>query len=900
MEQFVGRNPERARVCSWVDRLPDHGGGLVIHGEAGIGKTALTEVAVSRLADRGARVIAITATESEASLPYAVLQQILHPFTRRPDFMRARPRNVLGRAFGSVDGEPPDMFAVGVAVLEVLADVSPETGLLLVVDDAHWVDDSTARVLAFVSRRLAEDPVLAVFVVRSGHSSPLLDAGLEAIELDVLPDDDALELLRTRRPGLTAVEQQSVLRNASGNPLGLVELPSEFASGQDDTMAERLRSAFLGRLRGVAGPTGTLVLLAALSDSDVVADVEAGGRSLGLTDPQIRAGLQEAEATGTVRLRAGRLAFRHPLVRSAVISSVPETERRRAHSALAVVFGDDPDRAVWHRAASLVGADDDVAAALENTAGRAARQGDVAMSLRGWRLAAALSSDPAARMRRSLRLAESAVEAGLLAVAGEALIDIDPDALDDLDAGRLALVQLGIDLHVAQPRRLRGVIDQARRVFEAGETDLAIELVLAVGEDLGAGGFGAQQELSELAQQMTDALPESDPRRLVVLAASDPDLHAGRVAQALLRLDAAELSGTTELLVRVRVNVDADPVLAAMQRRLLDGYRAQGRLRSIASLQPIHAWVEICLADWPEALRAAEEGTRLAVDLGFPRWGTGTLIGEGFIAALRGDHDLAEERIVESERGALAAGAHNVLTGVQLTRGVNHVAQRRYDEAYTALRRSFDPAEPSYHPIQSRWSLGDLAEAAAHLGRVDEIRPLFHRRAEEPMTPWHRMAEAYAAPFLATEPASVEAAYLDALSGVVAAWPTYHVRLSIEHGSWLRRQRRVADAREVLRTARDLADALAMRPWAERARSELRALGATSPPRIPGAWEPLSPQELEVAQLAARGLSNREIGERLFLSHRTVGSHLYRIYPKLGITNRAQLSAALGPSASPD
>jgi DNA-binding CsgD family transcriptional regulator len=905
MDQFVGRNLERARACAWVDRLPHHGGGFVIHGEPGIGKSALTDVAISRVTDRGARVIKITATESEESLTYAALQQILHPFTQRPDFMRTRPRNVLGRAFGTIEGDTPDLFAVGVAVLEVLADVAPETGLLLVVDDAHWMDDSTARVLAFISRRLAEDPVLAIFVVRSGHSSPLLGAGLETIELDALPEDEAIELLRTRRPGLAAIEQQSVLRNAKGNPLGLLELPADFTGGEDGTLAERLRSAFLARVRGVAGPTRALMLLAALNDGDAVWDVEAGGSALGLTDAEIRTALQEAEVTGTVQLGAGRFTFRHPLVRSAIVSSTPENERRSAHSVLAVVFGDDPDRAVWHRAASLVEADEEVASALEDTARRAAQQGDVGVSLRAWKLAARLSSDLVARRRRSLQLAESAMEAGQLDVAAEALSDVDPDALDDVEGGRFALVQLGVDPHVAQPRRLRRIIEQARRIFEAGETDMAIELVLAVGEDLGVGGFGAQDGLSELAQQITAALPESDPRRLVVLATSDPVVYAGRVAQALLSVNAAELSHTTEMLVRVRVNVDADPMLAAVQRRLLDGYRAQGRLRSIALLQPIHTWNEICLADWPEALRAAEEGTRLAEELGFPRWGTSTVIGEGFIAAMRGDHERADALILESERGALAVGANNVLTGVQLTRGVNHLAQGRYDEAFTAFRRSFDPADPSYHPVQAGWSLGDIAEAAAHLGRIDEIRPLFQRNPVQSnpnasSTPWHLMAQAYAAPFLATEPASVEAAYLDALSGVVAAWPTYHARLLIEYGSWLRRQRQIHDARERLRTGRDLADALAMRPWSERARSELRALGADSLPRIPAVWEPLSPQELEVAHLAARGLSNREIGERLFLSHRTVGSHLYLIYPKLGITNRAQLSAALRASPSRD
>ncbi len=896
MDRFIGRTGERELTREWIDRLPETGGAIVITGEAGIGKTAFIDVAVSEAKTRGVRVVTLTATESEVSLPYAALQQIVYTLGPQSRSLRPRPKDVLDRAFGQIGGATPDLFAVGVAVLELLADVDPDSGLLLLVDDAQWLDEATARVLSFASRRLTDDPVLAIFAVRSGHPSPLLSAGLQVIEFAGLTDDDALELLRMHRPSLAAREQHAVLRNAQGNPLGLLELSGRYSREDEGTLAERLRSAFLTRLHGVGVGTRTLLLLAALNESDTIAAVEASGDAFGLAAADIRTAFREAEGTGTVDVATGRVVFRHPLVRSAIVSSALESERRSAHAAIADALRNDPDRAVWHRAASLVGVDEEVASMLEEVGIRADRQRDFAASVRAWGLAAHLSMDGSARIRRSLRLAVAAMEAGRSGTAAEALATVDRSALDLVEAGRFALVQLGIDTHVVSARELRRTVELATRILRAGETDMAIELVLAVGEDLSAGGIDAKETLSELAHEIADALPDSDPKRLVVLYASDPALYGGRVAEAVLSMSIAELDETTELLARIRINVDADPVMAAMQRHLLARYRVQGRLRSIVFLQPIHGWNEICLADWPEALRAFEEGTRLAAELGLPRWGTGTMIGEGFIAAMRGDHARAEALVLESEQGAVAAGAHNVLTGVQLTRGINHLAQAQYEEAFTAFRRCFDPADPSYHPIQSGWCLGDLAEAAAHLGRIEEIRPLFLREAEQSMTPWRQMAESYAAPFLADDPASVEAAFLDALSGIVARWPTYQARLLIEYGSWLRRQRRIRDARERLRTARDQADALAMRPWSERVRSELRALGADSPPRIPEAWEPLSPQELEVAQLAERGLSNREIGERMFISHRTVGSHLYRIYPKLGITNRAQLSSALRSS----
>lgn len=197
--------------------------------------------------------------------------------------------------------------------------------------------------------------------------------------------------------------------------------------------------------------------------------------------------------------------------------------------------------------------------------------------------------------------------------------------------------------------------------------------------------------------------------------------------------------------------------------------------------------------------------------------------------------------------------------------------------------------------MQSGWALGDLAETAAHTGRIEEIRGLYQRDRDAPTSQWQTMAEVYAGPFLAVSDEEAEAAFQAALSGVVAAWPTYRTRMILEYGSWLRRRRRIADAREQLTIGREWADALAMRPWSDRARAELRATGADSAPRRASPWESLSAQELQVAELAAQGLSNREIGERLFLSHRTVGSHLYRMFPKLGVANRAQLAAALRP-----
>jgi DNA-binding CsgD family transcriptional regulator len=383
-----------------------------------------------------------------------------------------------------------------------------------------------------------------------------------------------------------------------------------------------------------------------------------------------------------------------------------------------------------------------------------------------------------------------------------------------------------------------------------------------------------------------------------MLAAIDPLPHAQQVADQVAQLDPTRLGAHTDLLIGAAFVVDADQDLARMQARLIDTYRLHGRLRSVARLQAIHSWTEITLANWPEALRAADEGSRLSREIDDRQREAGAIIGQAMIAALRGEPE-ADGLLSEAERIAISGGAQDVLTGVQLTRGVLNIGLGRYDAAMSALKRPFDPSDPTFHPLQSAWSLGDLAESGYHSGRLEEVREIVGQlRTDEFGTPWRRMAEAYAAPFLAPDAAAVDRSYRTALEGPVRRWPTYRVRMLLLYGQWLRRQDRVREARDRLRAARELADALSMRPWGERARNELRATGEGSELYRPKAWTLLSPQELQVAQLAGQGLSNREIAERLFLSHRTVGSHLYRIFPKLGITHRAQLAAVLAAPAA--
>jgi DNA-binding CsgD family transcriptional regulator len=341
--------------------------------------------------------------------------------------------------------------------------------------------------------------------------------------------------------------------------------------------------------------------------------------------------------------------------------------------------------------------------------------------------------------------------------------------------------------------------------------------------------------------------------------------------------------------------------VAALQAAVVQGVRARGQVGVLPRVLTQQAWNAIAMLDWPVAVPAADEAVRLAKETGQPIWQAAALTGQAMIAGLRGDAATADLLSADAERIVLPLRLNAVLCGIQFTRGVSALGAGRYDDAFAHLRRMLDPADPSFQAVQSTWSLGDLAEAAAHTDRVEEARELVERfrpAAGVTPSPWTQVALRYARPLLAPD-RTAEERFREALAGDLVRWPSYRARLLLEYGTWLRRRRRVADSRVPLRDARDACDALGLAPWAERARQELRATGEASTEPLAQAWATLSPQEFQIAQLAAAGLSNREIGQRLYLSHRTVGSHLYRMFPKLGITSRAQLGAVLGTDPQP-
>jgi ATP/maltotriose-dependent transcriptional regulator MalT len=409
-----------------------------------------------------------------------------------------------------------------------------------------------------------------------------------------------------------------------------------------------------------------------------------------------------------------------------------------------------------------------------------------------------------------------------------------------------------------------------------------------------------RRALIDAADRLGDANAE-DPRVFAIHAYADPLGHAAGVLARLTRAaaakrpdtEAARFFGPAALVVGA-FDLGNDFLAAA-----IDGLRTEGRLGHLPRLLTLYAGMAARLGDWDVALAAAEEARRLAEEFMEPQWAAAADTAISLVAAMRGDTQKAELMAARAEMVAEPAGANITMAFAQFGRVVAALATGRHGDAYASADRLFDSADSAYHPAISSWLIADLAEAARHIDRVDAARERLAQveadAGDRPGT-WIALGLRHARALLA-DSADAGDRFDEALASDLARWPFQRARVQLAYGQWLRRTRRVAESRALLRTARDTFDVLGCRPWGEQARRELRASGERSRSRVDEARDQLTAQEVQIAQLAAQGLSNREIGQQLFLSHRTIGTHLYRVFPKLGITSRAELNAALAPAA---
>ena len=511
---------------------------------------------------------------------------------------------------------------------------------------------------------------------------------------------------------------------------------------------------------------------------------------------------------------------------------------------------------------------------------------------------------PASRSRRLLAAAGLAVEIGRRDLVAPLLREVSQMNLGELDRARVTWIE---EIALTRPldaERLDSLIAAAERARAAGDHDLHVDLLWLVASRAWwvDPGPEARRALIDASHRLGDANAE-DPRVFAVHAYADPLGHAAGVLTRLKRTagverldtDAARFFGPAALVVGA-FDLGADFLEVA-----IEGLRADGRLRHLPRLLMLYACMAARIGDWDVALTTADEARRLAEEFADPQAAAAADTATSLVAAMRGDERTAELMAARAETVAEPVGANITIAFAQFGKVLAALASGRHSDAYASADRLFDPADSAYHPVISSWLIADLAEAARHVDQLEAARARVSQVeasvGEHPGT-WIALGLRHARA-LVGDPSETDDRFEEALSSDLRRWPFQRARLQLAYGQWLRRHRQVADSRGVLRAARDTFDALGCATWGEQARRELRASGERSRRRVPEARDQLTAQELQIAQLAADGLSNREIGQRLFLSHRTISTHLYRVFPKLGITSRAELNAALSPTAVP-
>jgi DNA-binding CsgD family transcriptional regulator len=906
---LVGRDGELAALAAMIDQVGDRGGSILVLGEPGVGKSSLLAATAEYGRAAGLQVLEATGVETEAQLPFAGLHQLLRPgfgsLAELPDVQR----RAIEAALGAESAVPPERFMIALAALNLLADTAASKPALVLVDDVQWLDRPTQEVLAFVARRISVDPVVFVAAARNGDDMPLASAGLAELHVGELDEDSARSLLAAHAGDLNSADRERILTEAEGNPLALIELPAALRTalrhGLDPQrsslpLTARLERAFAARLPDLPQATRDAVLIAAVDSPGDLQEILAGASVLGANHIGAAA-LEPAVAIGLIRLGERHVRFRHPLVRSAVIAAEPPARRQAANLALAEALTDDPYRSIRHRAQAITGPDDEVADQLEATQVTSLRRGSVTEAIWALERSAELTTDLSVRGRRFLLAAEHAFWLGRADLVDRLLARAARLPLSVLDQARMEwLREIFHDGVPGDPARVFELCRLAGDALTAADTDLALNLLLGAAlrcwwSDTGPAARNCVVTAVEQMDSMAD-----DPRYLAVLAVADPLRQGTRIIE---RLRAVVLEGVADAaglwLLGMAAHAVGEPERAADSlARAESKLRDDGRLGLLSQVLTLQVLDNVELGDWAKAESALLEGRHLAVETGQPIWDIGTQTLTAIMAALHGDNGLAQSVATAAEHAANGRRLNDLLSCVQLARGIGLTTAGDYGAAYEALRRMFDPADAAFHATERFHGVMFLAEAALHAGRVvearDVIRALEADAKATTSSTLHRHLS-YARAVLAAGD-EAEALFRQALQSDLVRWPWLRARIELAYGSWLRRRRRVAESRTYLRSAQTILDLIGAVSWAEQARAELRAAGERTLSAASAALSTLSAQELQIASLAAQGLSNKEIGQRLYLSPRTVGSHLYRIFPKLGITSRAQLAARLDPA----
>jgi DNA-binding CsgD family transcriptional regulator len=895
---LVGRDRECARIDELVEgALAGESGALIVRGEPGIGKSALLDYAAARA--EGVDTLTTAGVEAEADLTFAGLYGLLRPILGRLSQLPELQANALAGALGLAPSTGSERFLVSAAVLGLLAEAAEQRPVLCLIEDAHWLDTPSAEALVFTARRLRAERIAIVFAVREGEGRTFEGRGLPELVLTGLEDEDARALLSDRSSELVPSVRERVLVEAAGNPLALLELPTGLSEEQraglealpeSVPLTARVQSAFAARIEGLPATTQTMLLIAAADDTGEVATVVSAAAELGVTAEA----LDPAETSGVVRTDGGKIAFRHPLVRAAVLGAATLAQRQRAHAALAsVLTGEEhADRRVWHHALATLTADENVAAALEAAARRSQLRGGHASAATAFERAAQLSDAEPSRSRRLGEAAEAAWAAGQPERA-RGLVTRSLANADGVQRVRLLYLSGVIEA------RSGWLPDALAPLLEAieGSEDASLTLEMLYDGYEFATYAEEHDHLDELARRAAEveATAESDRFIAAALRAWGSELSGDHARGALLAAEAIERAQRLDdprCLILAAVTADREGSWGdglPYASRAVAFARERGLVSVLPQALAAQSTELIGHSRFDLGYSAAEEGRRLALDIGQP-WTAGWNVANlATVEALRGQEDEVRGHLEMLQELVAASGASFSILGERVL-GLLDLTLGRPAEALEHLRGYAAATAGVLMTPHRVLQLPDVVEAAVRAHQLDEAADHLERFQEwvERFPTPARLSLLARCHGLAAE-SDAEPHFVRSTELAKTLSPFERARTELLYGEWLRRQRRRSDARPHLRTALEQFQQLALSPWEERARTELRASGETARRRDPSTRERLTPQELQIAHLVSEGMTNREIGAQLFLSPRTIDYHLRKVFAKLQIASRADL-----------
>jgi DNA-binding CsgD family transcriptional regulator len=899
---LFGRTAEQARIVELLDGARHgHSGVLVLRGEAGVGKSALLDRACAEA--EGMTVLRACGIESEARLPYAGLHQLVRPLLSMLDRLPDPQAAALRAALGMDQGTREEWFLVSLAVLTLLAEAADEGPVLCVIDDAHWFDDASAESLVFAARRLQVEPIAILFAAREGEAREFAAAGLPDLWLRGLDPTAAAALLDKRLGAeLSAQARDRLIERTHGNPLALMELSASLEESQLAGLAplpvsRSIEREFRSRIDQLSEQTQTVLLVAAADDTGAAAIVLQAAARLGAHSQALDA----AEERDLLRVRGGRLEFRHPLVRSAVYHAAPSSRRRAAHAALADALDSeaDADRRAWHRAAASVEVDASVADELEGAARRAYwRSGFVAASL-AFERAAELTPDRRHRVRLLSEAVDAAWFAGRLPRAQELLVRARALSSERTERAEIDRWRGLIEWSIGVPATARDLLAGAAADLPREDAARALHVLGLACVATAYGGEGDRMpEVAGIASRF-----ESDGSPLVGFLAKFVEGTVGYFAGAydvaaeaframLANADAADEAGSASLpgllllAGAAALFVGNDLAAEQLNHRLASRAREMGALPLVNDVMPRLAMSHISMGRWSSASADLSEGIQLAKEIGQHQVLAHMLAVQALLAGLRGDSDACRggaERARELAADRQLVHVEHTARWAQL---VLELADGRHGEAYLHARQM------SHLPI-GHWAGPERIEAAARAGHRDDASAWlgdFGAWAAHSDAGWARAATLRCRALLADDPGEQLGLLDEALALAAGARPFEQARTRLAYGEALRRTGQRGEARSHHRAALECFDDLGAAVWAERAREQLRASGQTARRRATDSGPRLTQQELQIARFVAQGLSNRDVAAQLFVSPRTIEFHLRKVFTKLGIASRTQLA----------